>query len=103
METPVLSSWNPKVIRHRGRAYLLRYSIRCRVVYEGKVCSIDNGLLGIVGTGKSRLEAEKSLMQEFDFVYRRYTGLPDRQLVTHLVKAKNHLKHLVREVLPCQG
>lgn len=88
-------AWVPPVIVHEGRAYVLRNSLACIVEHEDKVYSITNDLLGIIGTGADMDEAEASFSEEFDFIYRRYTAMPDKKLAPHLVEVKRMLQHMV--------
>jgi hypothetical protein len=91
-------AWAPEVIVHDERVYVLRHALPCIVEHEDKVFSIENPLLGIMGTGSDMDEAERSFMQEFDFIHRRYTMLPDKKLAAHLLPVKRLLKHLVKEI-----
>lgn len=88
-------AWAPPVIVHEDRAYILRHPLPCIVGHEDKVYAITNELLGIIGTGADMDEAEASFAEEFDFMYRRYTGMPDKKLAPHLVEVKRMLQHLV--------
>jgi hypothetical protein len=88
-------AWAPPVIVHDGRAYILRHPLACIVEHEEKVYAITNDLLGIIGTGADMDEAEASFSEEFDFIYRRYTAMPDKKLAPHLVEVKRLLQHLV--------
>lgn len=88
-------AWAPPVVVHDGRAYILRHPLACIVEHEDKVYAITNDLLGIIGTGADMDEAEASFSEEFDFIYRRYTAMPDKKLAPHLVEVKRLLQHLV--------
>lgn len=98
MTSTTHSSWDPEVITHKGRVYKLRAPLPCSVEQDHKVYSIENPMLSIIGTGADMDEAEKSFMQEFDFIYRRYTALPDQNLAAQLVEVKRLLKLLVTEI-----
>ncbi|MEZ4738252.1 MAG: hypothetical protein R2818_02600 [Flavobacteriales bacterium] len=91
-------AWSPPVIVHDGKAFVLRYPLTCTVEHEDKVYAISNHMLGIIGTGANMDEAEDSFAEEFDFLYRRYTAMPDRKLAPHLVEVKRLLKHLVIDI-----
>lgn len=91
-------AWSPPVIVHEGRAYVLRYPLTCTVEHEDKVYSITNPMLGIIGTGSDMDEAEASFSEEFDFVYQRYSGMPDKKLAPHLVEVKRLLTFLVTDI-----
>lgn len=91
-------AWAPEVIVHDSRAYILRFPLMCAVEHEGKVYSIENRMLGIMGTGVDMDEAEATFSEEFDFLYRRYANMSDKKLAPHLVEVKRFLKHLVTEV-----
>lgn len=95
MSSVTHSSWNTDVIQHAGRAYIFRHPLACIVEHEDKVYAITNELLGIIGTGADMDEAEASFSEEFDFIYRRYTAMPDKKLAPHLVEVKRLLQHLV--------
>jgi hypothetical protein len=88
-------SHSPSVIKWNQRVYNLRWPLRCLLESDKYDYAIQNEMLGVIGTGKSVAEAEKSFNEEFDLMYRRYTKMPDSKMTQHLQQVKGIIDYLV--------
>jgi len=88
----------PVLIISDKTKYYLKYPLRCLFEKEDDYFVIQSEMLGIIGTGFTEDETEKSFADEFDFVYNRFTSLTDELLTNHNQLIKNILNHIVEKV-----
>jgi len=81
----------PDVIVTETKNYILKYPLRCLFEKEDDYYVIQSEMLGIIGTGLTEDEAEKSFTEEFDFIYDRLKTLDDNSLTNHNRLIKNIL------------
>ena len=79
--------------------YILKHPLRCLFEKEDNYFVIQSEILGIIGTGLTEDEAEKSFAEEFDFVYQRFNSLDNTSLTNHNLLIKNILNELVEKVV----
>jgi hypothetical protein len=73
----------PDVIVTEARKYHLKHPLRCLFEKEDNYYIIQSEMLGIIGTGLTEDDAEKSFSEEFDFIYNRLITLDDNTLTNH--------------------
>lgn len=89
-------SFSPDVIVCGDSIYELVCPLRCLLEKEDDYFIINCELLDIVGTGQTIDEAEESLSQEFDYIYKRYNELNNEKLTKRLQAIKTILNLLVK-------
>jgi hypothetical protein len=87
--------YSPEVISSEHRNYFLNFPLRCLLEKEDNYFVIQSEMLGIIGTGITEDEAEKSFSEEFDFIYQKYNSLKDSELTNHVNMIKTILNQLV--------
>ena len=92
-------SYSPEVIAVNSKKYILNFPLRCLFEKEDDFFVVTSELLDIIGTGISAEEAEKNFNEEFDFIYQRFTNMPDSRLSKRLKQVKNILGVYVKEVI----
>ena len=90
-----LTSFVTDTITFNKRTYNLSFPLRCKLEKEDDYVLIESEMLDIVGTGKTIDDAEKNFSEEFDFVYNRYSELPDTKLSDRIKRIKTILNSLV--------
>lgn len=88
----------PNVIVIGKSKYILKYPLRCLFEKEDDYFIIQSEMLGIIGTGLTEDEAEKSFNEEFDFVYKRFNSLENEKLTNHNLLIKNILNQIVDKI-----
>lgn len=88
----------PSVIVSKSVKYILKYPLRCLFEKEEDFFIIQSEMLGIIGTGLTADEAEKSFNDEFDFVYQRFNDLDDSNLTNHNILIKSILNNIVENI-----
>lgn len=88
----------PDTIVFNERVYNLNWPLRCALVHDEDGYSIENEMLGIIGTGPDLDVAEQSFSEEFDFVYRRYQELKESQMTKHVRDVKQVLQFMVASI-----
>ncbi len=83
------------LINCENRKYVLKNPLRCLFEKEDDYFIIQSELLGIIGTGRTQEEAEKSFSLEFDFLYNRLQTLQNEQLTHHNQLIKNIIREMV--------
>ena len=79
--------------------YHLKYPLRCLFEKEeDDYFLIQSEMLGVIGTGLTEDEAEKSFAEEFDFVYKRFNSLDSNYLTNHNRLIKDILNQIVEKV-----
>ncbi len=73
----------PQVIVIGNTKYILKYPLRCLFEKEDDYYIIQSEMLGVIGTGLTEDDAEKSFNEEFDFVYKRFNALGITRIVTY--------------------
>lgn len=86
----------PSVIVYGQTRYDLKYPLRCLFEKEEDYYVIKSETLGIIGTGLTEDEAEKSFAEEFDYVYRRYNSLNDDSLTKRNKLIKDILNQIIK-------
>ena len=88
----------PDVIVTETKNYILKYPLRCLFEKEDDYYVIQSEMLGIIGTGLTEDEAEKSFTEEFDFIYDRLKTLDDNSLTNHNRLIKNILIQIIDRI-----
>lgn len=88
----------PKIINIDQTKYILKYPLRCLFEKEEDYYVIQSEMLGIIGTGLTEDEAEKSFAEEFDFVFKRFNSLDNNSLTRHNRLIKDILNQIVETV-----
>lgn len=88
----------PDVIVTETKNYILKYPLRCLFEKEDDYYVIQSEMLGIIGTGLTDDEAEKSFTEEFDFIYDRLKTLDDNSLTNHNRLIKNILIQIIDRI-----
>lgn len=88
----------PDVIVTETKNYILKYPLRCLFEKEDDYYVIQSEMLGIIGTGLSEDDAEKSFTEEFDFIYNRLKTLDDDSLTNHNRLIKNILIQIIDRI-----
>lgn len=88
----------PDVIVTETKNYILKYPLRCLFEKEDDYFVIQSEMLGIIGTGLTEDEAEKSFSEEFDFIYDRLKTLDDNSLTNHNRLIKNILIQIIDRI-----
>jgi len=88
----------PDVIVTETKNYILKYPLRCLFEKEDDYYLIQSEMLGIIGTGLSEDDAEKSFTEEFDFIYNRLKTLDDDSLTNHNRLIKNILIQIIDRI-----
>ncbi|MFZ2339872.1 MAG: hypothetical protein WAW07_09165 [Bacteroidales bacterium] len=88
----------PDVIVTETKNYILKYPLRCLFEREDDYYVIQSEMLGIIGTGLTEDEAEKSFTEEFDFIYDRLKTLDDNSLTNHNRLVKNILTQIIDRI-----
>jgi len=88
----------PDVIVTETKNYILKYPLRCLFEKEDDYFVIQSEMLGIIGTGLTEDEAEKSFTEEFDFIYNRLKTLDDNSLTNHNRLIKNILTQIIDRI-----
>jgi len=88
----------PDVIVTETKNYILKYPLRCLFEKEDDYYVIQSEMLGIIGTGLTEDEAEKSFSEEFDFIYDRLKTLDDNSLTNHNRLIKNILIQIIDRI-----
>lgn len=86
----------PATIVFGQNRYDLKYPLRCLFEKEDDYFVIKSEMLGIIGTGLTEDEAEKSFSEEFDYVYRRFNSLDEGSLTKRNKLVKDILNQLVK-------
>lgn len=86
------------IISFENRTYILAFPLRCKLEKEDDYFLIESEMLDIVGTGKTIDDAEKSLSEEFHFVYTRYNELANNKLNDRIKRIKTMLNTLVLKI-----
>lgn len=93
-----LISYKVKEIVINGLKYGLHSDLIITQEKENDYYVMTNDMLGIVGTGQSVAEAKISLMEEFDYIYKRYNNLNEEELSPRLSRIKSIINLLVIKV-----
>ena len=88
----------PDVIVTETKNYILKYPLRCLFEKEDDYFVIQSEMLGIIGTGLTEDDAEKSFTEEFDFIYDRLKTLDDNSLTNHNRLIKNILIQIIDRI-----
>jgi len=88
----------PDVIVTETKNYILKYPLRCLFEKEDDYYLIQSEMLGIIGTGLTEDDAEKSFTEEFDFIYNRLKTLDDNSLTNHNRLIKNILIQIIDRI-----
>lgn len=88
----------PDVIVTETKNYILKYPLRCLFEKEDDYYVIQSEMLGIIGTGLTEDDAEKSFTEEFDFIYNRLKALDDDSLTNHNRLIKNILIQIIDRI-----
>ena len=88
----------PDVIVTETKNYILKYPLRCLFEKEDDYYLIQSEMLGIIGTGLTEDDAEKSFTEEFDFIYNRLKTLDDDSLTNHNRLIKNILIQIIDRI-----
>lgn len=88
----------PDIIVNDTIKYILKYPLRCLFEKEDDYFVIQSEMLGIIGTGLTEDEAEKSFAEEFDFVYKRFNSLKDASLTNHNKLIRDILNQIIEKV-----
>ncbi len=88
----------PDVIVTDTRNYLLKYPLRCLFEKEDNYYIIQSEMLGIIGTGLTQDDAEKSFSEEFDFIYNRLKTLNDNSLTNNNRLIKDIINHIIDRI-----
>jgi hypothetical protein len=86
----------PSYIVFGQTRYDLKYPLRCMFEKEDGYHVIKSEALGIIGTGLTEDEAEKSFAEEFDYIFRRFNSLDDKSLTKRNKLIKDTLNQLVK-------
>lgn len=90
--------FSPELIVTEQRIYHLNYPLRCLLEQEDNYFVIQSEMLGLIGTGNTEDEAEKSFSDEFDFIFQRYNSLKESELTNNVKMIKTILNHYVNHV-----
>lgn len=88
----------PDVIVTETKNYILKYPLRCLFEKKDDYYVIQSEMLGIIGTGLTEDDAEKSFTEEFDFIYNRLKTLDDDSLTNHNRLIKNILIQIIDRI-----
>ena len=88
----------PELIIIGQTKYILKFPLRCLFEKEDDYFVIQSEMLGIIGTGMTEDEAEKSFAEEFDFIYKRFNSLDSKSLTNHNRLIKDILNQIVEKV-----
>jgi hypothetical protein len=88
----------PIVIVADAVKYFFKYPLRCLFEKEDNYFIIQSEMLGIIGTGLTEDDAEKSFAEEFDFMYNRLNSLDSSSLTNHNLIIKNIITQIVEKV-----
>lgn len=88
----------PVVIVAGTVKYFFKYPLRCLFEKEDNYFIIQSEMLGIIGTGLTEDDAEKSFAEEFDFIYNRLNSLELNSLTNHNLLIKNIITQIVEKV-----
>lgn len=87
--------YSPSVIIYGQTQYDLKFPLRCLFEKEEDYYVIKSEMLGIIGTGLTEDDAEKSFAEEFDYIYRRFNSLDDASLTKRNKLIKDILNQMV--------
>lgn len=90
--------YTPQIISYKKRQYTLKYPLTCHIDKDKYGYSIKSELLDIIGTGKTKEEAERNFCHDFDFIYSSYNALEDSELSARSLIVKNAISALVKKV-----
>jgi len=88
----------PELLLIGQTKYILKYPLRCLFEKEDDYFVIQSEMLGIIGTGLTEDEAEKSFAEEFDYVYKRFNSLDNNSLTNHNRLIRDILNQIVEKV-----
>jgi len=88
----------PVVIVAGTVKYFFKYPLRCLFEKEDNYYIIQSEMLGIIGTGLTEDDAEKSFAEEFDFMYNRLNSLETTSLTNRNLLIKNIITQIVERV-----
>jgi hypothetical protein len=88
----------PVVILAGTVKYFLKYPLRCLFEKEDNYYIIQSEMLGIIGTGLTEDDAEKSFAEEFDFMYNKLNSLDVNSLTNHNKLIKNIITQILERV-----
>ena len=92
-------TYAPTEIDFNNKKYILNFPLRCLFGKEEDYFIIQSEMLDIIGTGETKEDAELSFKQEFDYIFTEYNSLSDDKLSKRLVKIKNLLNNIVKQVI----
>jgi len=92
-------SYSPKLINVNGKQYIFNSPLRCLFEKEEDYFVINNELIGVIGTGLTQDDAEKSFNEEFDYLFSRLNSLNDDKLGKKLLSSKTIINIIVKEVI----
>lgn len=93
-----LLSYKVNEIIHEESKYILHTPFMSSIEKEDNFYVINSELLGITGTGEDEAQAKKSFAQEFDYIYKRYNELNDKQCSARILRVKKIINALVVKV-----
>ena len=88
----------PELLLIGQTKYILKYPLRCLFEKEDDYFVIQSEMLGIIGTGLTEDEAEKSFAEEFDYVYKRFNSIDSNSLTNHNRLIRDILNQIVEKV-----
>ncbi len=88
----------PVVIVAGTVKYFFKYPLRCLFEKEDNYYIIQSEMLGVIGTGLTEDDAEKSFAEEFDFMYNRLNSLDANSLTNHNQLIKNIISQIIEKV-----
>jgi hypothetical protein len=87
----------PDVIVGSESTFLLKHPLRCLFEKEENYYVIHSEILGIIGTGLTQEDTERSFSEEFEYLYNKLNSLADSSLTKHNQLIKNILNQLVEK------
>jgi hypothetical protein len=91
-------SFAPSHITAPEVTYHLHSPLMCLLFKEEEYFVIQAELYDLYAAGPTEQEAEVNFYKEFDIAYKRFTETPDSQLSDRLLRAKQAIKLIVKEI-----
>lgn len=85
-----------------GKTYIFNRPLIYLIEEEDGFFVVNNEMLGIIGTGKTKYEVENNFKEEFNFLYDRLNLLTDDKLGKYFLNLKTIMKDIVKEVIISQ-
>lgn len=87
----------PEYIETENYYYKFKFPLNCKIDKKDQTFTLENDTIGIYSFGRSEDEAEINFNEEFDYIFKRYNEIDDKNLTEDVKFIKLYLNNLILE------